>query len=346
MADEVSSSGATNMACEDGSTRFEGYQPSGRGRWLRLTLGAILSAGVIYWLSRSLDISHTLAAMRAAHGGWLLLAVATVLLTLWARVLRWHVLLDSTRVSWSATLRALVLGQLLNLMLPARLGDLGRAYLIAGDGYPSQARALGTVVVEKLWDVLLLVGLVLALSFWQPLPVWAVVPARLAAALGGLLLVGVVIPLLFRRRLLDLAPLTHWPWLARWMGQLSDGLAAVQRPRVMLAAGVWSLLAWFLGALTNLAVLKALRLPGSLGGAFFVLAVLQLGVAVPSVPGRIGVFEGLCVGALTFLGMDPSLALGYGVVLHAVVLLPPTSLGLWWLARLDPSARRAVWNRV
>lgn len=346
LADEVSSTGATYMACEDRSSRLEGDRPSGRGRWLRLTLGTILSAGVLYWLSRSLDVSHTLAAMRAAHSGWLLLAFATVLLTLWARLLRWHVLLASTRVSRSATLRALVLGQLLNLVLPARLGDFGRAYLIARDGYPSQARALGTVVLEKLWDVVLLVALVLALSFWQPLPDWATLPARWTAALGGLLLGGGAILLLSRRYLLDSAVLTRWRWLARWMGQLSEGLATLQRPRVMLAAGAWSLLAWFFGALTNLAILKALSLPGSLGVAFFVLAVLQLGVAVPSVPGRIGVFEGLCVLALTFLGRDASMALGYGVILHAVVLLPPVSLGLWWLMRLDPSARRAVWNRV
>jgi uncharacterized membrane protein YbhN (UPF0104 family) len=334
------------MTGEGGPSPWEEDRPSGRGRWLRLTLGALLSAGVIYWLSRSLEVSDTWAAIRAAQGGWLLLALGTVLLTLWARLLRWRVLLDSTRVSWSGTLRALVLGQLLNLMLPARLGDLGRAYLIAGDGYPSQARALGTVVVEKLWDLVLVVGLVLALSLWQPLPLWAVVPARLAAALGVLVLVGVVTLLLARNRLSELALLRRWPWLARLMKQLSDGLATVQRPRIMLAAGAWSLFVWLCGALTNLAVLKALSLPGSPGVALFLLAVLQLGVAVPSVPGRIGVFEGLCVLALTFVGIDASLALGYGLVLHIVMLLPPVSLGLWWLVRLDPGTRHAVWNRV
>jgi uncharacterized membrane protein YbhN (UPF0104 family) len=334
------------MADEGSSSRWEGDRPSGRGRWLRLTLGTVLSAGVIYWLSRSLDVSHSLAAMRAARAGWLLFALVTVLLTLWARLLRWQVLLDSSRVSRSGILRALVLGQLVNLILPARLGDLGRAYLIAGDGYPSQARALGTLVVEKLWDVLVLVGLVLALSFWQSLPAWAIAPARLAAAMGGLLLAGVVILLLSRRRLSDLALFRRWPWLARLMRQLSDGLATVHRPRVMLAAGAWSLFVWLFGALTNLGVLKALGLPGALSVALFLLAVLQLGVAVPSVPGRIGVFEGLCVLALTFVGVDASLALAYGLVLHVVVLLPPVSLGLCWLVRLDPRARRAVWNRV
>jgi uncharacterized membrane protein YbhN (UPF0104 family) len=133
-------------------------------------------------------------------------------------------------------------------------------------------------------------------------------------------------------------------WLAGVVGRLVDGLTGLQRPHVMLAAGGWSVLAWFFGALTNLALFKAFGLPLSLGIALILLAVLQLGVAVPSVPGRIGVFEGLCLVTLALFGVEANLALGYGIVLHAVVLLPPVALGLWWLMRLDAGSRRAVWK--
>jgi hypothetical protein len=107
----------------------------------------------------------------------------------------------------------------------------------------------------------------------------------------------------------------------------------------MLAAGGWSLLVWFFGALTNLAVLRALELPPSMGVALLLLAVLQLGMAVPSLPGRIGVFEGVCVAVLALFGVHAELALACGLLLHAVVLLPPAALGAWWLWRLEGSSQ-------
>jgi uncharacterized membrane protein YbhN (UPF0104 family) len=335
----------------------KGAQPSFWHRWGRLILGVLVSVGVIFWLGRTLDLRQILIALRDVNYAWVVVGLLMVLLTLWARVLRWHALLDSRQVTASGALPPLVLGQLLNLIAPARLGDLGRAYLVTRQGYPSQARALGTVALEKLWDIALLVGLVFGLSFWQPLPIWLMVPTRLTAIGGGVLLGGVLALLLARRHLVaresypgvwSETAIWRFPgvlsWLAGVVGRLVDGLTALQRPRVMLAAGGWSVLAWLFGALANLALFKAFGLPLSMGMALILLAVLQLGVAVPSVPGRIGVFEGLCLVTLALFGVETNLALGYGIVLHAVVLLPPVALGLWWLLRLDAGSRRAVWK--
>jgi uncharacterized protein (TIRG00374 family) len=320
----------------------------------------LISVGVMFWLARTIDLQQILFALRDVNYAWVLVGLLMVLLTLWTRVLRWQVLLDSKQVTASGTMPPLVMGQLLNLITPARLGDLGRTYLVAQEGYPSQARALGTVALEKLWDIVLLVGLVLGLSMWQPLPTWLTLSTRLTAVGGGILLGGILAILLFRRRVaawgsrfsqwseVSLRRLPKLPYILKWLAgateRLVDGLAGLHRPRVMLTAGAWSLLTWLLGALTNLALFKAFGLPLSMGIALLLLAVLQIGVALPSVPGRIGVFEGLCLVTLGLFGVEANLALGYGVVLHAVVILPPVVLGLWWLLRLDTASRRAIWK--
>jgi uncharacterized protein (TIRG00374 family) len=335
-------------------------RPSFWRRWGRFILGTLLSMGVIFWLATTLDIRQILLTLRDVNYAWVMVGLLAVFLTLCARVLRWQALLDSKQITASGALSPLVLGQLLNLIAPARLGDLGRAYLVTREGYPSQAQALGTVALEKLWDIVLLVALVFGLSLWQPLPIWFTLPARLTAIGGGVLLGGILALLFLRRHLAawgssrfsqwSEAAIWHFPhvlaWLAGVTGRLLDGLASLHRPRVMLTAGGWSVLVWFFGALTNLALFKAFGLPFSVGIAFFLLAVLQLGVAVPSVPGRIGVFEGLCLVTLALFGVEANLALGYGVVLHAVVLLPPVALGLWWLLRLDAASRRAIWKLI
>jgi uncharacterized protein (TIRG00374 family) len=320
-------------------------------RWGRLILGTMIGLGIVVWLAATLDFQNVVLALRGVDTIWVGLSLLTVLLTLWARVRRWQMLLESERVTTGGTLQALVLGQLLNLIFPARLGDLGRAYLITQAGYPSQAQALGTVALEKLWDIAMLIGVIIVLSFWYPLPAWVTIPARLTTVVGGLLLLGMATLLFFRhhpatrrfgrQRWSDLA---HWHWLARLTGRLIDGLESLRRPRVMLAAGSWSFIAWFFGMLTNLTLLKAFGLPFSLLIAALLLAVLQMGVSVPSLPGRIGVFEGLCLVTLALFGIEANRALAYGLLLHALVLLPPVILGLWWILRLDVATRQGVWE--
>ena len=319
-------------------------------RWGRTSLGLILSGGLIIWLATFLDFHKVLLTLQQVNPFWTGVSLFAVLLTLWARVLRWQALLDSEYIPASRITQALVVGQLLNLILPARLGDLGRAHLVTvKSGDTSQAKALGTIAVEKLWDIVLLVGLVVALAFWHSLPTWITIPARLTAISGGAILILIVSLLVFRRRLSGFG-FSRWfesstgQWLGRITNQLFDGLTALHKPQVMVAAGGWSLLAWFFGGITNLALLKAFDLPTSIGVSFLLLAVLQLGVAIPSVPGRIGVFEGLCLATLALFGIEANIALGFGVLLHLIVLLPPVVIGLWWLLRMDSSSRRSIWK--
>ncbi len=316
-------------------------------------LGIIFSTGVILWLVINLDFCQVLLALETVNYVWVGLGLLAVLFTLWARVLRWQALLASKQVTASGTLQALVLGQLLNLLLPARLGDLGRAYLITQKGYGSQVQALGTVALEKLWDIGLLVGIVTGLSLLHPLPAWILLPARLTAVMGVLLLVGAVSLLIGHSCLMTRwkvveqkwwSIMARWRWFNRMTGRFLDGLRGVQHPRIMLTAGGWSVVAWFFGAVTNLAILQAFHLPFSVRIATFLLVVLQMGVAVPSIPGRIGIFEGLCVVTLALFDIEASVALGYGVMLHIVVLCPPILFGLWWLLRLDVASRRVIWR--
>ena len=333
------------------------HSTTGLYRNIRLILGGVITVGIMYWLATTLDFQQVRRSLQEVDYIWIGLGVLTVLITLWARVLRWQALLDSKQITYTGTLQALVLGQLLNLIFPARLGDLGRAYLITQDGYNSQAKALGTMAVEKLWDIILLVVLVMLLSLWYPLPLWIMLPARLTASLGAVLGLGMIGLLIIRpyvalkwreqgqnrssQKIFGLER-SLWSKVAQFTGKLLDGLEGLHRPAIMFNAGGWSVVAWFFGALTNLALLKAFDLPFSFGIALFLLVVLQLGVAVPSVPGRIGVFEGLCLVTLALFRIEGNVALGYGVMLHAVVLVPPLLLGVWLLLRLDISARQTI----
>jgi len=310
---------------------------------LHTGLGLLFSSGLLIWLFTTLDWRQVWLALRQANYAWVGLGLLTVLLNIGTRSLRWQVLLNSPAVTLGNTCRALVLGQLLNLILPARLGDVGRAYLITQTGYPSQAQALATILLEKLWDILALVVLVGLLSSWLVLPAWVTLPTRLLALGGGgvLLVMGALVGGRYRGG--PAAKFLHrWPRLERLGSAWLDGLAGMHKPRLLTAAAFWSALTYTLSILTNLALLAAFGLPPAVGLAMLLLVALHLGVAVPSVPGQLGVFEGISVAILTLFNIDPNMAVAYSFLLHLAVLLPPLILGSGWLLNLDQRSRQTV----
>jgi uncharacterized membrane protein YbhN (UPF0104 family) len=82
----------------------------------------------------------------------------------------------------------------------------------------------------------------------------------------------------------------------------------------------WTVAFWLVAALTNFLLLLAFDLPPSPLAALFLLAVLQGGVAVPSTPGKVGVFHYLCQLALSVFGVPATVGFGYGLVLHVLVV--------------------------
>ena len=132
--------------------------------------------------------------------------------------------------------------------------------------------------------------------------------------------------------------------LGRWLEALTEGIATLRPPGVLFMGVFWSLLLWAMYVLNNWAVLRALNIlqgEQALAGAVLVLIIVQVGMIPPSTPAGLGVFEYLCILALGLVGVSPEAALSYGLVLHAVVLLPPLAWGAVYLVRTGWRIRNA-----
>ncbi len=303
------------------------------GKWLRIALGSLFSIAVIVWAVRSLDWPQVGRALVSVQYGWVALALLSIVLTIVVRGARWSSLLHPHPHSALSLFGALLIGQVVNGMVPARAGDMARAYIIGQTTGVSKMRALGTVALEKLWDIFML--LLFTALLWQrmPLPDWLLGPAKVLAVLTtvGVAVLGVV--LWQQTRALEWAT-RHSAWLPhllrdrllRYSRNLLAGFNSLQSVRQIALAGLWSLLTWGLGGLTNYLVLRAFGLSLGLTPAFLLLVVLQAGIVVPAMPGRIGVFEGICVVVLALFGISFPLAFSYGLILHLVVFLPPIPL--------------------
>ena len=296
----------------------------------RFWLGVVVSLALAAWAVRSLDWAQVWRALRSARLGWVVLAVVTVLLTIVARVLRWRGLLLPQRFDMMMLLTALLAGQVTNYVVLSQLGIAVRAVAL---GRGNRARALGTVALEKLWDVAMLLGLIGALSVGLTLPNWLVLPARLLAIGSAIGLTLLLIVILFRLRLLPIVSNLSLS-IGRWLSALLDGLEGVARLQTLLWGLLGSLVVWGLGAMTNYCILRAFGLTPNVAPALLLLAALQAGVAVPSLPGSVGVYEGIFVAVLALFDIGHEQALAAALTLHAVVFLPPMLLGgiLMWRA--------------
>ena len=301
------------------------------------TLLALVVGGIFLYLAfRKVSLREVWLVIQQAEWGWLLLALGMVGVNTLAKVVRWRVLLGEPgrKVSNWDLLMALLAGQMLNLLLPVRVGDLGRAYAVGSLG-AGRAYTLGTIVVEKILDLVwyaLLFGFVLVLI---PLPEW-VSSSGYSLALAAVILFLAAVLLAFQRQRLSRwlrwgagkLPARYGAYLQSRLEAAMESLSLFQKPRDLLSANLWSAVVWVSAVLTNQMVLWAMGLQLNWEASMLLLAVLQAGISFTNVPGRIGVFEAICILVLGLYGIDQATALAYGLLLHVVVFLPTTLAGI------------------
>lgn len=301
--------------------------------------GIAISAICLALVLRQADLAAVAGALWRADLFMLAGALAAVGLTIYAKAARWKVLFypQGEGLRLGKLFAIILIGQLVNTAVPARMGELARAYLVGELEGVSKAFAFGTIVVEKVVDaamaavlVALIVPFVLLPSWFQP---WAFVLLAAAALVGaGLVAWGqegaqrwVVA---FSGRLPRFGPA-----LVGMVGRALTSFGVLRQRGAAPGLWGWSAVAWSGAVLTTYAAMRALGLDLSGAAAAFVLVVVQLGAALPSSPGRVGVYEYLVVVALSVFGVDASLALGVGILLHLVVYGPPVLLGAFCLWR-------------
>lgn len=323
----------------------------------RAWIGALISIVFLLLALRRVAWEEVVSGLQAAD--YRLIALAMIMQTgaVSSTALRWKALFYPRQgLRAGKFISVAFIGELVNNLLPARVGSLARIYLIGQVERVSRALALGTIVAEKAADGVMLVVLGLLLVPLIALPAWVWRASLLSTGVLLLIVVGLTVPTSVHRVILGIIGwfATAVPLVARWhvpdavrLGL--DGLRALLRREAAPQIWGWSAVMWGLGGLINLVVLGAVGLSAGPVVALALLVILQIGTKVPSLPAGIGVFEYLCVFALSLFGVASGQALVFGVLLHFVVMVPPSVLGAialwhenWNPAILKPSRLRAA----
>lgn len=307
----------------------------------RVGLGVLISAFSVYFVLHNVDYADIWSALMQADARYAALGLLSVAINTAGKAIRWKILVGpgGKHIHFSRYLMVLLVGQMLNTLIPAKVGELSRAYIVGGMG-PGRAFVLGTIVIEKFLDAIAYMLLFVLLLGLMPLP------AGVRESSSALILVGVVLGVIMAGLMLqrDMLPgvverLTQWLPVrvqAQVVGMTSAALRSLnilKQQAELLQLILWTMLIWGTAVLTNYLTLLALGMHLPIAASVLILVVLQVGIAVPSVPGRIGVFELGCVWALAVFGVAQAAGLTYGIVLHAIVLVPSTLIGLlfFWM---------------
>jgi glycosyltransferase 2 family protein len=304
----------------------------------------------------NVNLWGVLSAIARARPGWLALSFMTMIANLAIRALRWKFLLEPLgTTTFASSFRATAVGFAANAVLPARAGEVIRPYFLArqapqdNNGRMTATGAFATIILERLLDTITVLVLLASLVFVfgrdlagaNPTAFAVVKWAGASAGLVSITALGVLFVLAgdperlgrAMSRLERVLPSTLAGLIAGIAEKFARGLGAIRRPGRALTALAWSFPLWLSICLGIWAMAKAFDFAIPFTGSFLLLALLTLGVAVPT-PGAVGGFhEAFRVGATMFYGAPDDAAVGAAIVLHLFSIGPSLMLGLFFAAR-------------
>jgi uncharacterized protein (TIRG00374 family) len=317
---------------------------------LRTLIVLALAAALLGLVLYNVDLRGVGREIVHARFDWLTLSLLTMFANLAIRAWRWQYLLEPLgATSFGNAFRATAVGFAATSILPARAGEVIRPYFLSRHENMSATAAFATVILERVLDMLTVLVLLAAYVFVFR-PELATTNAVAFAAVkwaGGTAAVGAIATLVVffvlagdparlgrtLYRLERVLPSKLAGLLARVAEKFATGLGAVRRPGRLLVALILSVPLWLSIAMGIWAASVAFHLAIPFTGSFLVVALLVVGVAVPT-PGAVGGFHAAYkFAATTFFGAPDDAAVGAAIVLHMLTVGPNVLLGLFFAAQ-------------
>ena len=313
----------------------------------RGALGMLLSVALLWYAFHGIEWAAVAVEIRRANL-WLLLlsaVAATCIFPLRAR--RWRTILDPVEpnLAFGPLWRATAIGMMVSNIVPARAGELARAYALSREvGRVPFSTAFASLAVDRVFDALIILLLMFGAMLLPSFPAGAAGSAA-RYAVGGVVFVVAVIVVLYLIVFFPQQILSLFELLARRVAprfeergravlvSFANGLSVLRSPRRFLAVFWWALLHWLLNAVAFWIAFVAVGIHAPFGMALFTQGIIAIGVAIPSSPGFFGVFETAGKFALGIYGISQTAALTWAMGFHLLSFIPITLIGAYYFAR-------------
>lgn len=302
--------------------------------FIKITIGILLSVVFLYLAFTGVDPTAVLAAFPSGNYTFLVLSGLSTLVMLFVRAFRWHLIVASIRpVPMKVSIPSLFVGYTAIILLPIRLGEVIKPYIVSRKSELTFSEAIASVLVERFFDTLMLLLIFAVVFLFSDIPGWLISSGYVLAALFGVVLIlffsivfgyswgGAII-----KRVFFFLPEQYLDQIVKMMNQFEDAIRLISSPMTLVTGFFLSILVFFLSGFTvySLFVYYNYSIPGV--GAVTVLLITMAGIYLPSAPGFMGNFQLACVVALGLFGISREDALAYsisyyftGVILAIVV---------------------------
>lgn len=320
-------------------------------------LGIVLSIALLWYALRDVDPHEVMAEVRRADPIFFLLSVIAATLVFPIRAWRWRTLIQpiAPETSFRSRFAATSIGFMGNNILPARIGEFARAYAFAKMEKITVVGSFGSLVVERLFDAIGVIGLLFVAMSLPGVPDVTNIGGRDLTALANTLGILVVIGLALGLSLV-LMPVRTVTFVEKYPARILprairrpfvdaleaflSGLVVLRSPLLLSAATAQTIALWLFNAVGFWLAFKAFDIDVGFAGALLLQSVIALAVSVPSGPGFFGPFElaakFILVGAF---GVADDKAVSFAIAFHIGGFIPITVIGLYYAWRLGISLR-------
>lgn len=311
-------------------------------RWI-VWIGIAISFILVFVSLRALKLEEVWGALRGAQFAWVIPGIIAYFVAVLFRTFRWgHLLRPRKLVPVSELYRIIVIGYMGNNIYPARIGELLRAYVLRRDESVPIAYSIATVLIERIVDGLVMVAFVLiGLPRVPNLPAQAYNITYFAAALmaaATLVFFWFALRPKMAERLAHailgkILPARFQPPIFNFVSRFVEGAGSLRSPFDLAYIVGMSVIAWLIETVKYWFVMKAFALDLPFVDLMLVNGVANLFTIIPSGPGFVGTFDAAGIGVLSALGVSSNIAGAYTLALHAVLWLPVTLVGAFFMLR-------------
>lgn len=320
----------------------------GNFKILRSLIGFLVSGILLYLVLKKINFAETLSALKFAKYNLVIGAGCSALLLNVLRSLRWKYLTENYQlVPVRFFIKAFFVGFLANSVLPARLGEIVRAKSLGDQSKTvietGGTKSLASIFVEKVFDGLVLLFFFIAITFIFPFPTWI----KKVGLIFSLLFIGLfvlnILILIYQKSIykilkkvmsffnekLSMKVLNVFNWF-------TEGLSVIKKHHNMIPFLLSSIIIWLLEGLIIFAFIRSFNIDAPLISGYFVMILIGFGIAVPSAPGYIGVYQFACIQALSIWGVNESVALSFSLVMQAATFIPMNVIGIIFILKKKP----------
>ena len=304
----------------------------------KLWISIIFSLFFVVLVLYNIDFEKTSKALKTANYIYLPVAVLLSIVTNILRTYRWKFIISPIKkISTNSLFSGVAIGYMANNLLPARLGEFIRAYIMGKKEDISKSSTLATILVERIFDGLALLFFLVIIALVFSLPLW-IKEAGIGAAAFFIFLSAFLILLMIKKntgiRLTKKLITIFSARLAEKVGDLLNnflsGLIIVNHKRNIFWAFTFSIIVWLSEASTYYIISMSFNIDLPVYVALLTVVIVNIGILIPSAPGYIGAFEFFCISALAIFSIEKSIALSFAIVLHSVLFIPITLIGIYY----------------